>query len=667
MKVFWSRLPFSYKLFIGVLGAIVSTLIFLLFYIQKYETSILIDKFKNNLQKEAKFKNKEIKEYFQSLFYEISFLSKLEVMDDLIVKDTDRRITKILELKAKDLKNSITISALAPNGIIYASSDKNLNSKISPVFVKLINTFKKGKNYFFDKGKLYFFTPIYASFDKKLFIGHLLLAYPLSNLSKFAEKSSVIVRMIPPKDLKTYLNKPFFKEIPKAQKERYVILQKELSGVLQGWKILYVALKKELFSILYHLQNALILAFLAAISLITLLIWLATSKITKPLKSFVETIDKIIKTGNYSERIEIKGEDEIAKLVAAFNHLMQETKKAFDKLQKERKEHLETLIMLINFLSQITSAKTFKETIEISIKEIKRFSFSKDVYFGKTKCPLSIKIERMDIENSSIYEDGYICIKNPKREWFKNETFINALSKMISLQIQSIDLLEHTKEVLKAKNSFFSAMSHELKTPLGSILSLTQTMMRDERDIEKIENLAKMEQAAYNLLRTINDILDIAKAESGKINLHIEKFPLCEALQEVLDMLLPLADEKDLNVEFNCQENLSISSDKKLLKHLVSNLISNAIKFTDKGDIKIEASKKGDFFEIVVEDSGEGIDKESLNKIFEEFYRTKNKKEGNGLGLALSKKLSTLLNGDLSLYSEGKNKGTKAIFRFKSF
>jgi len=667
MRRFWKKLPFSYKLFFGILSAILLTLFFLLFYIRKYETTLLINKFEKTLQKEARLKNEQITKYFDSLFHEISFLSKLEIMDDLIVKDTDRRITRLLELKTKDLGNSIVIVAIAPNGIAYASSEKRWNLKIFPPFKKLIKSVKRGKHYFFDRDKLYFFTPIYSSFEKKLFVGYLILIYPLSNLSDFSEeKSSVIVRMIPPKETAFYLKDDFFKNIT-ANRDKFVIVERDLKGILKGWKILYASLKSDLFSTLYHMQKILINAFFITIVLITILIWLTTSKITNPLRYFVKTIEKIIKTKNYKETLPIEGEDEIAKLSLAFNHLMKETQKAFEKLKEERKEHLETLLMLINFFFQITSSKNREETISNSIKEIKKFGFAKKVFFSEKPSSIALAIEIMDIESSKNATIGYINVEEPQREWMREEVFKKALSKIISLQIQRIDLLEHTKSVLKAKNSFFSSMSHELKTPLGSILSLTQTMMREEKEQSKIENLAKIEEAAYDLLTTINDILDFARVESGKINLNPENLNLCETIEEVLDLLMPLASLKNMEVSFECEENITIKSDKKLLKHLVSNLISNSIKFTEEGFVKIEASRQNGIVRITVSDSGIGIDPHELKKIFEEFYRIRENEEGSGLGLALAKKIATLLKGELSIYSQGKGKGTKAVFTFRSF
>ncbi len=654
MRKFWNRLSLSYKLFIGILAIISMVISFLLFYLWKYESKILIDKIEISMQKEIKSKKEDINNYFQFLSYELDFLSKLEVMDDLAVLDTDRRITRILEMKAKDLGDDIVITAAGSNGVNYASSKKNYSQKRFQFFSKLADISKKGKRYFFTKKSLILFRPIYASFDKNLFLGYLILLYPLENLKTFTSlNGSAMLKIYPPFQIKNNL---------KFQDD-YIVLNEELLGFFKGWHLVYAVLKKDVLSVLYHIQTALISAFLIALILMTFLLFVATSALLKPLRQFSKTIKKIISTKDYSQKVYVSREDEIANLANSFNVLMDETNNLFEKLKNERKEHFEALVMLINFFIKITSAKDEKETLEISNKELKKFSRADKVFFDKN-CKSFYSIE---IENR-----GLICIKEPKKEWIRDKDFRLALSKMISLQIEKIELLRRTKEILKAKNAFFSAMSHELKTPLGSILSLTQIMIRDERDIFKVENLVKIEQAAFNLLTTINDILDFAKIESGNLQLNIKEFEVCQAIEEVYELLAPLAFDKDIDIEIKCKEKIFINSDRKLFKHILSNLLTNSIKFTKSGDIEISLKKRDKFLEIVVKDSGIGIDPSYLDKVFEEFYQIKDENylqniRGSGLGLTLSKKIAKLLKGDLKLYSKGKNRGVEAVFSIKSF
>lgn len=653
MIKFWNRLSLSYKLFIGILAIISMVISFLLFYLWKYESKILIDKIEISMRKDIKSKKEDINRYFRFLSYELDFLSKLEAMDDLAVLDTDRRITRILEMKAKDLGEDIVITAAGTNGVNYASSKKNYSQKRFKFFSKLADISKKGKRYFFTRKSLILFRPIYASFNKSLFLGYLILLYPLENLKIFtSSNSSTVVKIYPP-----------FKKENLEFKGDYIILDEELLGFFKGWHLVYAVLKRDVLSILYHIQTALISAFLIALILMTLLLFFATSTILKPLGQFSQTIKKIISTKDYSQKVYLNREDEIANLANSFNILMDETKNLFEKLKYERKEHFDALMMLINFFIKITSAQDEKETLEISNKELKKFSKADEVFFNR-KCKSFYSIE---IENR-----GFICIKGAKKEWIRDRDFRLALSKMISLQIEKIELLKKTKEILKAKNAFFSAMSHELKTPLGSILSLTQVMIGNEKDISKVENLVKIEQAAFNLLTMINDILDFAKIESGNLKLNIKKFEICEAIEEVYELLVPLAVDKDIDIEIDCKEKIFIKSDRKLFKHILSNLLTNSIKFTESGKIEIISKKRDSFLEIIVKDSGIGIDPLYLKKVFEEFYQIKDENylqniRGSGLGLTLSKKIAKLLNGDLKLYSKGKNRGVKAVFSIKSF
>ncbi len=657
MKNFWKRLPFSYKLFVGIFAVIFLNISILLFYIWNYESKLILGKIESTLQKEIENKRMQIEKYFDFLLNEVDFLSKLEVMDDLAVLDTDRRITRLLEIKAKDLDNNISLTVVGADKIAYASSKRE--------YIKKKFDFLSGaKDYFFFKDSLIIFKPIFASFEKNTFLGYLVLSYPLSNLKKFSGKNaSFIVKIYPPKNIKKYLRGEVFEEIPKRFAKEYLIIKKPFLGIFKDWILVYAVLKKDVLSFLYHIQTVLITAFLGALFLMGILLLFATQKLTKPLKTLSDTMKNIVKTKNYNQTVIVEDSDEISKLSKSFNTLMLETKSLLMKLEKEQKEHFEALMMLIDFFIKITSAKNQEETIDISIKEIKKFSLAKRVFFKEdASCKISLKIG----------DKGIICIENPKNKWLNKKSFQTALSKMVSLQIEKIELLEKTKETLKAKNSFFSAMSHELKTPLGSILSLTQTMIEKEEDLEKTENFVKIEQAAYNLLTTINDILELAKAESGNITLNIQEFYVYDAIEEIYDLLVPLALEKDVKIDIRCDKKLLFKTDKKLFLHIFSNLLTNAIKFTNEGKISVSVKKRENILTLIVKDTGIGIGSEELKKIFDEFYQIKNESglkniQGSGLGLALSKKLAHILKGELFIKSKGEGKGSVAILTIKSF
>ncbi len=164
-----------------------------------------------------------------------------------------------------------------------------------------------------------------------------------------------------------------------------------------------------------------------------------------------------------------------------------------------------------------------------------------------------------------------------------------------------------------------------------------------------------MKSSANHLLDLINDVIDISKIEADKIELYIQEFDLSLLAQEIKESFAVVADRKGLVLLLEAPPKLLIKSDKKRTKQILVNFISNALKFTDQGEIEIKVSQKDETAVISVRDSGIGIKKEDLGKLFNAFSRISTLdriEEGTGLGLYLSKKIANLLGGDITAESE---------------
>lgn len=222
----------------------------------------------------------------------------------------------------------------------------------------------------------------------------------------------------------------------------------------------------------------------------------------------------------------------------------------------------------------------------------------------------------------------------------------------------------------QTKNEFLANMSHELRTPLNSIIGFSGLLM--ERTIGDIND--KQERYANNiltggkhLLSLINDILDISKVESGKMELYYETFSISGIITNVVTLLNQLAIEKSIEITTDIDERLSlISADKQKIKQILYNLLSNAIKFTDeKGTISIKALYDDELVQIRIKDSGIGIDKKDIEKLFQPFQQidsaASRNYQGTGLGLALVKSFVEMHGGNIWLDSE---KGKGSIFTF---
>lgn len=221
----------------------------------------------------------------------------------------------------------------------------------------------------------------------------------------------------------------------------------------------------------------------------------------------------------------------------------------------------------------------------------------------------------------------------------------------------------------KYKSEFLANMSHELRTPLNSIILLSEILIENNKQTLVADDIKKakiINSSGNELLRLINDILDLSKIESGEMNILIDNINTSDITTEIYELFEYLAKSK--NISFICEDkfNKEISTDYSKLLQIVKNLLSNAFKFTQDGEIRvaIQESNSDGFFEIIIEDSGIGIDEDKLDIIFDAFKQadgtTSREFGGTGLGLSISKKISKLLQGKLEV-SSTKGVGSKFV------
>jgi signal transduction histidine kinase/ActR/RegA family two-component response regulator len=223
------------------------------------------------------------------------------------------------------------------------------------------------------------------------------------------------------------------------------------------------------------------------------------------------------------------------------------------------------------------------------------------------------------------------------------------------------------EETASAKSLFIATISHEIRTPMNIILGTSSLMLNDEPKKEHVRYLQTLKKSGENLLGIINDILDVSKMEAGKLEIEYEPVLLQEIFENILTVMEHSANEKQLQLHYSVDDkiNFAFFSDPLRLTQIITNLVSNAIKFTAKGSIHFEAKLKNkNTLQLIVSDTGIGIPKDKLKTIFAQYeqVRTKVQKKykGTGLGLAISKKLVELMNGTIIIKSKI-NQGTSFV------
>ena len=218
-------------------------------------------------------------------------------------------------------------------------------------------------------------------------------------------------------------------------------------------------------------------------------------------------------------------------------------------------------------------------------------------------------------------------------------------------------------QATRAKTEFLAKMSHELRTPLNAIMGYCELLQ--EELSEQVKNtsggdLDKIYFASKHLLSLIDDVLDITKIESGKMNVHISQFSLGKTLSELTHMLKPLQEKNHNTVNVHhCQGIEIVNSDAMKVRQILYNLLSNALKFTHDGQVDITVSEythnHRPYYRVAVSDSGIGIDAAKLPNLFQPFVQADDSYsrpfDGTGLGLALSKKLCQMLDGGIEVHS----------------
>ena len=268
---------------------------------------------------------------------------------------------------------------------------------------------------------------------------------------------------------------------------------------------------------------------------------------------------------------------------------------------------------------------------------------------------LTRRSETLSVANSELVAQ--------KRELSAQASELN--EQNVELEMQKRQLAESNR----LKTSFLSNMSHELRTPLNSVIALSGVLNRrlaGKVPEEEYSYLDVIERNGKQLLSLINDILDLSRIEAGRDDIEFNRFNPRELIAEVVELIHPQANQKNISLRYRDGNDLPlIKSDYKKCRHILQNLVANAVKFTEQGGVEISAEEFDEYVQIAVSDTGIGIDQEYIPHIFDEFRQadgsSSRKYGGTGLGLAIAKKYTEMLGGNIGVESTP-GKGSTFIF-----
>lgn len=332
---------------------------------------------------------------------------------------------------------------------------------------------------------------------------------------------------------------------------------------------------------------------------------------------------------------------------------------------------LSFLEQAIDSIGQSIRAAKYRERLELLLKEVREQAKALQAQQEE----LRVSNEELE-EQTKLQRESQARLEAQHAELEQTNSRLESQSRMLEQQKDDLNHknqeLKEFQEVLEGKtkelelssrykSEFLANMSHELRTPLNSSLILAK-LLADNKEgnltPQQVEFSEQILHSGNDLLMLINDILDLSKVESGKLEIVSESFVVLDMLESLKRMFEPVAKQKDLVFKVSIGDELPdfMVSDRARIEQILKNLLSNAFKFTSQGEVELRAEKSGNQLKLSVSDTGIGIKPEQQSVIFEAFKQadgtTSRRFGGTGLGLSISKDLSTLLKGSLTVTSE---------------
>ncbi|MDD3269255.1 MAG: response regulator, partial [Syntrophomonadaceae bacterium] len=437
--------------------------------------------------------------------------------------------------------------------------------------------------------------------------------------------------------------------------------------------------------------------FIPLLPIILILGFFISYRITRPIKAMEEAAEQI-SCGNYDNTVPVLSYDEIGMLACSLNSMSAKLKESNHKLKEIAEDYQNIFENAIEGIFQATPDGRLLKANN-AMARVFGFDVKLDLLNSATGLNLLQYLEPADWVQikDELYNDGQVtdCQLELKRHNGKvfcgelnarlitasnnNDYIIEGMIQDISGRLEREKLETDRKaaeEASRAKSEFLANMSHEIRTPLNAVMGLTDLIMKTEMTEKQLEYFKKIKISSKSLLAVINDILDFSKIEAGKLELEETDFSLYETIANLTEIFSYLANDKGIELLVLVDENVpgALRGDPVRLGQILNNLTSNALKFTEQGEVIITAKLAADFsatadeniiIEFCVCDTGTGIPADRIDSLFNAFTQADSsitrKHGGTGLGLAICQQLTHLMGGQIHIESEV-GKGSSFIF-----
>lgn len=417
-----------------------------------------------------------------------------------------------------------------------------------------------------------------------------------------------------------------------------------------------------------NLKKMLSAAFFIAFIVALLISFFVSMLISKPVRE-ISLMATGIAAGDLSKRILIASNDEIGDLIKAFNFMAEQIKSRIEEVTAG-KSKLEAVllsmfegVMVVDDMGKIlfinqTLRDLFKSEIDVK---------------GKTPLEIMRNIEIQEITDMILKLKGgvksrEISVTLPEKKILLINAAPIAKGAVFDGAVLVFHDISNLRHLEKIRRDFVANVSHELRTPISSIMGYTETLLDGAlRDKDNVEDFLRIIHSdSERLAKLIDDVLDLAKIESDNLNLVLKPCSIKKIVQRIVSGLETRAKAKSLKININISDNMAaIMADENRIAQVLVNLIENALKYTESGEICVLAEEEKNFLRIIVSDTGMGIPEKDIPRLFERFYRVDkaHSKElgGTGLGLSIVKHIVHAHNGEVSVQSR-QGKGSSFSF-----